>query len=109
MDVDITNENIRNIPIKITAVKEWGEVQMDIGGVNAAIVEPKPWLLEAGLVYLCGDGDDFWEKHLNARGYTGCTDDPRILNIAQNVKMCWVSPDRVGEVIPPLKENPSAK
>lgn len=108
MDVNSANMNadIRNMPIKITAVGQRGEVGLDIGGISATIIEPKPWLLESGLVYLYNN-DNFWEKHLNTRGVKGCTDDPRILDLAEDVKMCWVSSNRVGEVIPPLKGNSS--
>lgn len=91
--------SISALPITIISVCE--SVDLDIGGIPAAIIEPKGWLFKQGAVYLCTR--DFingnWEKLLTCtiglNKYPGVTKDHRLLNIAEKILY-----GRTAELIP---------
>ncbi len=106
MDTNIVD--IKAMSVKIVDIGERGEVDLDIGGVLACLIEPKPTLVYRGLVFLCSD-DDYWEDRISAklgnRICKGCTDDPRIVEIAKKAIEGKLREVDIGAVYPPLEES----
>lgn len=103
--------NIKTMPIKILDIGDHREVDLDIGGTLARIIEPKPILLEAGIVHLAVVNLDgpYWERlisvKLGDRVLKGCTDDPRIVEIAKKATKMHdgLTQKDIGKVYPPLE------
>lgn len=105
--------NVKRLPVQIVNIRERGEVDLDIGGNPACLIEPKPALVHSySIVPIC-DVDilngPFWEKlvsvKLHGRTYKGCTDDPRIVDIAKRQIEGRLTREDIGTVYPPLEEN----
>ncbi len=76
-------------------------VDLAIGQYEGAIIDPKISLLSSGFVYLCNIGETRWEHVVE----DGCTDDPRIVEIATKLVKGQLSERDVHTVYPPLKSN----
>ena len=97
------NDQIKKVPIKILKVRDIGNVLLDISDFKVNIIEPKYTLLKMGIVYLTGLSN-LCGTNLKAHDIVGCTDDPRILEIAQKTFKAQFTKDDIGKIIPPLEE-----
>jgi hypothetical protein len=93
--------DISSVPVKITGFDPEcivGRVDLSVGNYAAAIIEPRKALLSCGLVYLCESKGVDWEQLIE----NGCTNDPRIVEIATKLIRGKLSERDVGTVYPPL-------
>jgi hypothetical protein len=106
--------NINDLPIEIVWIGDAGDVGMNIGNKYAQISEPRVLLLEKGFVYLRSLPQDIkiaasWDNLLSCdipgRGVrTGCTDDPRLVEIGRKIFRGKARDLKLGTIIPPLKK-----
>jgi hypothetical protein len=106
--------NIGKLPIKIVSLEAGvcgGAVELSIGNVPAAIIEPKMWLLEENIVAVCSPSEkeeEDWELLIHCTTEDGeilhgCTKDPRMIEIASKIIREELSDRDVGTVYPPLE------
>lgn len=101
--------DIKRLPVKITDIDKYGDTCLDIGGEPACLIEPKPSLVSLGLVYLnrIKLDDPSWENiicaNLGGRDFKGCTDDPRIVEIAKKQIQGKLTKADIGTVYPPIE------
>jgi hypothetical protein len=102
--------NIRNMQIEIVS-PDYESVEMNIGGIPAMIIEPKPFLTKQGIVFLFspdlekGDWEELIECTWGNEVMEGCTNDPRLVKIAETILTGRAVEElKPGTVIPPLGE-----